>query len=470
MPAKKSAPARASSLWGETPISWIGSRPIEQRGDGVVEDVFEARPPLLPPDALERTDDARRDYTPPRSPLTARARKDFSDRHREQFNGKGSSQRSFSLVEKLREVEAVMTTALQTHQSLRQLTGDDEVYGAVTGSCGTKVCFQVGGDDARKMADEFGGFVAADLMNLPKLHALARVGSRDASFNLETFFLPDPERPADEAAANLRERTRRRYATPKADIRKELEALREFLPKRTSVDPFNTLAAKAKQERKAREAATEVAATDDATPAEDAPTAPSVKPESQADASAGAPAPEPPETLELKSGKAEATKNAIIQAAGAWGYSHRTEQGILGEPRRVDLVLTKADLVGACEISATTSAPHEVSNVMKCLREGFARIIHVAPAPPRGTRRGPVFTRRLAADRVSDSPPDHCPAGGTGHGAAERRRPGHDGQDGLRSGRAIVRGRPGGGQGRRLVQDRREHGAGSEGQTAAELG
>ena len=36
------------------------------------------------------------------------------------------------------------------HQSLRQLSSSDQIYGAVTGSCRTKICFQVGGDDARK--------------------------------------------------------------------------------------------------------------------------------------------------------------------------------------------------------------------------------------------------------------------------------------------------------------------------------
>jgi hypothetical protein len=35
------------------------------------------------------------------------------------------------------------------HQFLDQLKGDKDIYGAVTGSCRTKICFQVSGDDAR---------------------------------------------------------------------------------------------------------------------------------------------------------------------------------------------------------------------------------------------------------------------------------------------------------------------------------
>jgi hypothetical protein len=271
------------------------------------------------------------------------------------------------------------------HQSLRQLTGDDEVYGAVTGSCGTKICFQVGGDDARTMADEFGGFVAADLMNLPKLQAIARVGPRDASFNLETYFLPQAERPAEEAGADLRDRTRRRYGTPKADIRKELETLREFLPKRAVTDPFSSVAAKAKQERKAREVAAKAevdkltAASTEATSAGEMHRPVEISAAPAARTSQDDPAP-------VTDSKAEAIKNALVQAAGAWGYSHQTEQGILGDTRRVDLVLTKGDLVVACEISATTSAPHEVGNVLKCLRQGFPRVIHVCDTKARRQR------------------------------------------------------------------------------------
>lgn len=86
-------------------------------------------------------------------------------------------------------------------------------------------------------------------MNLPKLHSIARVGPRDAPFNPETHFISQPDRSAEEAYADLRERTRRRYATPEAEIRKEIEALRELLPKKKAIDPFAAQAAKQKRER-----------------------------------------------------------------------------------------------------------------------------------------------------------------------------------------------------------------------------
>ncbi|MEI6357444.1 MAG: type IV secretion system DNA-binding domain-containing protein [Verrucomicrobiota bacterium] len=298
------------------------------------------------------------------------------------------------------------------HQSLRQLSGNDEVYGAVTGSCGTKICFQVGGDDARKMADEFGGFVAADLMNLPKFQAIARVGPRDAAFNLETYFLPQPPRSQEEARTELLGRTRRRYCTPKDEIRKDLEVLREFLPKRKPVDPFSTLADKQTQARKAREAENEAPGNTGRSPdpgprTPPATTAPAERPlpqspplpppaPSQPSTPSGTEASEPQDTPENKAGKAEAIKNALIQASGGWGFAYETEHPILGGKGRVDIVLTKGNLVVACEISATTSAPHEVPNVLKCLEAGFARIIHVCNAKARRTRLAALVAAQCA--------------------------------------------------------------------------
>ena len=338
------------------------------------------------------------------------------------------------------------------HQSLRQLTGDDEVYGAVTGSCGTKICFQVGGDDARKMADEFGGFVAADLMNLPKLHAVARVGPRDASFNLETHFIPEPDRPPEEAYADLRDRTRRRYGTPKADIRKDMEALREFLPKREVVDPFSKLVKKQKKEREDRQepveteagrppgpAAAQAAAVEPRapepnrpSPEESVPGAMRPTPASESVARPAAAAVEPPaaepsptgklqlqprptpspgrkttegagdedgpgpeESVELKSGKAEAIKNAIIQAAGNWGFTYETELPILGGTGRVDIVLTLGARRLACEISATTTVGQEVRHLLNCLSAGFLEIVCVCDATYRRQKIEALLLSRI---------------------------------------------------------------------------
>ena len=291
------------------------------------------------------------------------------------------------------------------HQSLRQLTGDDDLYGAVTGSCGTKICFQVGGDDARKMAEEFAGFAATDLMNLPKLHAIARVGPRDASFNLQTEFLPEGDRSIEEAYADLIDRTRKRYGTPKADIRGELETLRGVLPKRPPSDPFAKLSAKqkaAREQRVADESLPEEPSSEGDTTTEPPATAGSQDRSAKRSITDEDPTPVAPletaessppdsgsETVEpepLTRGKAESVKNAIIQAAGGWGFTYETEKKINNGTGSVDIVLTLGSLVIACEISATTPADHEVENVLKCLRAGFQRIVHLCDVTHRRRR------------------------------------------------------------------------------------
>ncbi len=291
------------------------------------------------------------------------------------------------------------------HNSLRQLTGDDDLYGAVTGNCGTKICFQVGGDDARKMAEEFAGFAAADLMNLPKLHAIARVGQRDASFNLQTDFLPKGDRSIEEAYADLIDRTRKRYGTPKAEIRRELEALREFLPKRATSDPFARLSAKqkaARGQRVASEPHSEGQEVEGDAAAEPSAAVGSLDNRSKRSISDESPAPvtplgtedtSPPDSGSERSepeplirGKAESVKNAIIQTAGGWGFTYETEKKINDGRGAVDIVLTLGSLVIACEISATTPADHEVENVLKCLRAGFQSIVHLCDVTHRRRR------------------------------------------------------------------------------------
>ncbi|MDA1276503.1 MAG: UPF0175 family protein [Verrucomicrobia bacterium] len=270
------------------------------------------------------------------------------------------------------------------HQTLDQLRRDEDVYGAVTGNCGIKVCFQVGGDGARKMAEEFGGFQATDLMNLPSRSAIARVGPRGDAFNLEVPFLPEAERPLEEAYAEALRETRKRYCTPRSEIRAELAELRKGLSPEPRKDPFAELEAKKKKEKETTtEAATQteqinrtVKLPPKNVPAmEETPIEPSAE-----ERSTGS----PESKKGIEQAKAESIKNQIIQASGSWRFSYETEKPVNQGTGRVDVVLTLGDLVIACEISATTRAEHEFERgIKKCLQAGFERIFLVCNAPRR---------------------------------------------------------------------------------------
>jgi hypothetical protein len=111
---------------------------------------------------------------------------------------------------------------------------------------------------------------------------------------------------------------------------------------------------------------------------------------------APAPSPNPPQPppKPQPSQKAEAIKNKIIQTAGGFGFSYATEKET-NDGGRVDIVLTKGDLVIACEISATTGVEHEwTKNLLKCLRAGYVHIAHICDNASRRKR----LQERLAAE------------------------------------------------------------------------
>ena len=274
------------------------------------------------------------------------------------------------------------------HQSLAQLRRDEEVYGAVMGNCGIRVCFQVSGDDARKLAEEFGGFRSDDLLNQSPLNALVRVGPRDSAFNLETEFLPEAPNTGEDAHGAIQATTRARYGTLRESIRKELAALRGVIPPAPGTDPFSRLAAKRRKD----------AAGANETKDQGAPTEPTV-PEAPMAESAAPPAPAE-EKDERPNG--EAIKGMIIRTAGGWGFSHETEKPVNGGTGRVDIVLYLGSLEIACEISATTNAEHEFSrNIGKCLAAGFERIFLICDVAPRRRRIVEmVETRCSVAERV----------------------------------------------------------------------
>ena len=262
------------------------------------------------------------------------------------------------------------------HQSLAQLRRDEEVYGAVMGNCGTRVCFQVGGDDARKLAEEFGGFTATDLMNQPPLNAIARVGPRDSAFNLETEFLPEAPIAFPEAYAAVLAETRSRYSTRRDAIRQELATLRRDIPPAPGSDPFSRLAAKRRKEAEGNASGASKTPEEDAAP-----------PKASKDLREKEKAPSDAEVIETQRVKAEAIKGAIIRAAGGWGFSHQTEKSVNGGTGRVDIVLSLGKLEVACEISVTTTADHEFErSIRKCLEAGFAKIFLVCDVATRRNR------------------------------------------------------------------------------------
>jgi hypothetical protein len=105
------------------------------------------------------------------------------------------------------------------HQDLQQLRRDAEVASAILSGCFTRIVFHVGDDDAKKLAEGFSHFEAADLRNLEAFQAVVRVERSDYDFNVATRPF---ERLDDEQTAVRREQvitfSRKKYGTRRSEL------------------------------------------------------------------------------------------------------------------------------------------------------------------------------------------------------------------------------------------------------------
>ena len=111
------------------------------------------------------------------------------------------------------------------HQEVRQLERDSEVASAVLSNPGTRICFGLGDEDARKLAQGFSFFDARDLQNLEIGQAICRIEKASQDFNLT---VPDSVALDPHEATRIRElviaASRKTYARPRAEIEAALRA------------------------------------------------------------------------------------------------------------------------------------------------------------------------------------------------------------------------------------------------------
>ena len=297
------------------------------------------------------------------------------------------------------------------HQELRQMDRDREVASAVMSNPYTRIVFRVGDDDARKLADGFSYFEARDLQNLETGRAICRVEKAGGDFNLS---VPKPEEPEPQKAAETRRKaiaeSRRRYATPRQDIAAALakDLFGSEAPDSPAAAPFSP----AKETPESTRSRTPVAAAKEKKTAPIDPTTPVPQPETPTTHSAPAPfetadrskTPKSPETIAeapsspakpdapesnppqplaptptpVDGSKHKALKRQITVGAESLGYIVTEEEPVPGSQGRADLVLRRAERVIACEISVTTNAEEELSNITKCLSGGYPQIVLIS--------------------------------------------------------------------------------------------
>jgi hypothetical protein len=220
------------------------------------------------------------------------------------------------------------------HQELRQLQRDSEVASAALSNPCTRICFRVGDEDARKLADGFAHFEAKDIQNLPNFQALCRIERADQDFNLT---LPCP--PEQDESRQLTTRqlaitsSREKYGTrPDQAEAKETD---------TPVEPI-----------------------------------PADEPEAETTTVSSKPDLNEP-------GKGGAIHRGIQQRlkgeSESMGFYATIEKQIAGSNESIDLVIEQGDLKVACEIGVTTSLDHEIGNIRKCIKAGYSIICSIIP-------------------------------------------------------------------------------------------
>ena len=279
------------------------------------------------------------------------------------------------------------------HQELRQLERDREVASAVLSNPYTRVVFRVGDDDARKLESGFSYFEAHDFQNLEMGKAICRVEKADGDFNLAVPLPVDPDPTEAEATRNaVIEASRRTYATPRAEIEATLrEQLGEEEETPSTVPapkaPTTSRAAKDPPPAGTPPVEPEAPAPKPTPPPVDtAASKPKPEPDSlpASDTVASADPVEPPPTTSTEPEADErqhiAIEKQITREAEALHYRVKREETITGTQRRVDLVLRRGERVIAIEISVTTNAEDEISNLTKCLKAAYPQIVVVSPS------------------------------------------------------------------------------------------
>ena len=259
------------------------------------------------------------------------------------------------------------------HQELRQLEREREVASAVLGAH-TRICFRLGDDDARKLADGFSSFDAHDLQNLKVGQAICRLERSDADFNLT---IPAPEKLDAQSANGMRQqvitRSREKYARLRSDV--ELE-LRERLALKS--EPESARAPKPKPKAQHIEVPlTKPEAPPDEPSTTELPKSPPPIPPAPIAVVPKSP-PEPPKDLGRGGAQHKAIQQRLKAEAERMGFRSTVEKSVLDGQGSIDLLLERDGASIAVEITISTTIDHEFGNVEKCLKAGYRQIAVVS--------------------------------------------------------------------------------------------
>lgn len=243
------------------------------------------------------------------------------------------------------------------HQDLQQVQkSDNEVLSSLITNAGTRICFRLGDNDAKKMAEGFSFFDAQDLQNLSTGEAIVRVERPEFDFSLST--IPFEPSPGDFASKeSVIEKSRENNSTPK----QEVEAI--LMESMADVESPPSVEQKIPEKQKGYTSLRKQEAIS--------------KPEHKLE-----PVPSgkvADEQIKEVVKKKEISQHRYLQSlikkmAESKGYKATIEAPTPDGKGSVDVAIIGNDLKIACEVSVTTDSTWELHNIEKCLSAGYDEV------------------------------------------------------------------------------------------------
>jgi len=276
------------------------------------------------------------------------------------------------------------------HHELQQIrTRSPEVLSSVLTNPFTRMCFRVGEQDARALAEGFVHFGARDLQSLGIGEAIARVERSEFDFNLRTVRL-DPLKPGEgmDTRDRIVERSRSVFGRPRAQVEAMLAGYGNPLP------AHGTIGHQTPHRRRQTPLRSGAESGSSSTPSSNR-----GKVEiGRSQESDGVPLENNPLTRPIP-GRGGAQHKYLQELVRRWGESNGwradVEESVLSGLGSVDIALRKGEQSIGCEIGINTEPEHEFENIQKCLAAGFERVLAVA-----SNKRILGNIRRLASEAL----------------------------------------------------------------------
>lgn len=260
------------------------------------------------------------------------------------------------------------------HQELRQLR-DSGLESAALTNPATRICFRVGDDDARKLAEGFSGFDAHDLQSLGVGEAICRIERADQDFNVRIPAVPAIEPVvADARRRAIRDLSCERYGVSRNIVETSLaeafarpvkQCVDDNAPLPHTPNPASVVAKRPESPRPSLPKSVTALPKGNSLPPLEKMQSKSRPPVSEASAGRGGPRHKYLQTL--------------IKHYGEDRGLRATVEAVLPNGGRIDVLLERGDFKLACEISVTSTPEQELGNIEKCLAAGIRRVIVVSP-------------------------------------------------------------------------------------------